>query len=214
MRMAIRLGWDKAKGYGFNSESCIRCYLELMCLAGSHFYADPLLPWAAEILCNQSETRETVRGDLLHKKAWDYAKNTAKDYRSIAGAKLTQHGDKKLEPRIMPGLLQQVRQQFVQLFPAKCSYVSKEKLVNTISKSLGSAAAYGCTTERSAILFAATRFILGEDFDTDPFLPWASEKLHNSAIGDKNARVEGVYSAAFLFLQRRFYWSETSEGTL
>src|SRR6266498_1125429 len=50
MRRVIQHGWMKAKSYDLTAECCARSYIEFMCLLGSGFDTDPLMPWAAEIL--------------------------------------------------------------------------------------------------------------------------------------------------------------------
>ncbi len=68
LHAAIRTGWQKAKPHGLTPECCVRSYLELMCLLGSDFDTDSLLPWATETLHDQAVTDQIARGDLLHKR--------------------------------------------------------------------------------------------------------------------------------------------------
>src|SRR6185503_8352236 len=50
LRSAIRLGLERARGYGLGGEASVCSFITVMFLLGSGFDDDPLLPWASSIL--------------------------------------------------------------------------------------------------------------------------------------------------------------------
>ncbi|MBN1843959.1 MAG: hypothetical protein JW883_16990 [Deltaproteobacteria bacterium] len=88
IRSAIRYGLKRAKGYGLTTERSVRLYIEMMFLLGSGFDADPQLPWAAEILNDETILAENLRIDLLRDKAWDYVDHESCSFNWAAAGNL------------------------------------------------------------------------------------------------------------------------------
>lgn len=61
----IRHGIRRAKHHGFNSERDVCKYIDVMVVFGRDFDQDANLPWAAEILSDNTITDNKVRIDLL-----------------------------------------------------------------------------------------------------------------------------------------------------
>ncbi len=146
MRHAIRFGWEKANEYRLMEECCVRSYLEFMCLLGSDFDSDTLLPWTEPILRDESRMDEVKRGDLLHETVWAYLRSIASDYAALSTGPIVAEKNIPLSTDEVSAFLQVLRRHVLAVFPAKCSYASDMALRNALSKTLQAAFRYGITT--------------------------------------------------------------------
>ena len=164
IRSAIIYGWRKAATYGLTAECCVRSYIESMCMLGGRFDTDPLLPWAAEILNDQSSTDQVARGDRLYYKMWDYLGHAARDYRNSTGQPTTARfmvdlrelrygNDEIVAPEAIPIFRQLLEIRLRRLFPAKCAHIGDDVLREAIVSGVTAARAYGITAVRGANLY-------------------------------------------------------------
>jgi hypothetical protein len=191
----------------------VRIYVELMFMLGSHFDEDPQLPWAAEILGDESVTDEVSRSDRLREKAWEYVNYTAPDFRDVdtgAGGlrflqalhDIRQAPDAVLSETDFPELTRQFISRSSQLFPSKCEYVGEANLGRLVRLGVGSAKTHGITTARGVVLFVSMMFVLGSGFDKDPLLPWVSAILDDPSVTDSDEKVDMLYTGAITSLKR------------
>lgn len=220
MRQVIQTGWKKANTYRFTAACCVQSYIEFMCLLGSGFDTDVLLPWAAEIL-NDDNADQLARGDRLHQKTWEYIDHVAKDYRDDKGRPTTarfmgdlrelRHDRDDVGPPLDSApLLESLRMQIERLFPSKCRYVGETNVRESINSGAKNAERYGITAWRGVILFASMGFVLGSGFDEDPLLPWSSSTLRDPSISDQRKRADKLFAQGVSFLNR---WWELSSRT-
>lgn len=216
MRVVIRLGLARASAHGLTPECCVRGYIDLMCVLGSGFDQDPLLPWAAATLAGDEKMHEVERGDLLYDRAWAYIRAIMADYRDANGAPTTERFVPHLRqlrqvplepltpgnmPRFSTGLLDWIEE----VFPAKCAIVGLEPLGGLVPRAIATAGEHGIRSERGVALTAVCLFVLGAGFADDPLLPWAQRTLMDPDLPDEHARVNGLYAEAVGFLNR--WWA-------
>jgi hypothetical protein len=220
MRRVIQYGWRKAQSYDFTAECCVRSYIEFMCLLGGHFDTDPLLPWAAEILNDKSQSDQVVRGDFLYDSVWRYIDNIIPDFRDAGGMprtarfipelrKLRSVPDDELTPESIDRVSADVMQWIASVFPAKYRYVGDEAVARLVSDGIDAASRHGLVRQRGATLFVVLAFVLGLRFDNDLLLPWASAALNDDKIGDQAQRAAKLYSDGTHFLRR--WWDMAPE---
>jgi hypothetical protein len=216
VRRVIQLGIDKARSHRFTSERSIRLYIEMMFMMGSGFDSDPLLPWAAEILSDESLQLETERIDRLNEKAWDYVDHVLKDYKLLEKTgdksklveelrKIKEESDEPISPNAISEFYSRGVARLKQMFPEKCEYVGELSLRRLIQRAIEQANGYGITTQKGVVIFAAMMFILGSGFDKDPQLPWASAALNNPSNIDQHKKVDQLYSSAIICLKK--WWA-------
>jgi len=223
MRRVIRLGLQKAGSYGLTAECCVRSYIEFMCLLGSGFDNDPLMPWATRILNDKVTFGEVERGDRLYDQAWDYINYISQDFRDATGKPTTarfageisdlRHGHNDVVTKsgfvsFASGLASRIQT----VFPAKCRYVGGKRVQNLISHGAMTAATYGITTERGITLFTVYMFVLGGGFADDPLLPWAKATLNDKEAGNQIDRVDRLYAKGVGFLKRWWNSEPGQEG--
>lgn len=213
LRRVIRLGLQKAKSHDLTAECCVRAYIESMCLLGSGFDTDPLLPWAAAILNDKSAFGQVERGDRLHEQVWDYVDYVSQDYMDSSGQPavaqlageirgLRQGHDEILAEEKYPEFATQLAWRIENAFPAKCRYVGGKRIRDLIPRGVKSAWSYGITSERGITLFTVFLFVLGNGFADDPLLPWASAALNDKLIVSEVARTDRLYAEGVGFLKR------------
>ena len=69
-----------------------------------------------------------------------------------------------------------------QTLPGDTSHVTVETLQALCDYGITRAAVYGLDTERSIYVYVAAMVLYGEQFDTNPRLPWAPEILNGEII--------------------------------
>lgn len=74
LRRVIRLGLERANRHDLTAESCVRSYIEFMCLLGSSFDTDPLFPWASAVLQDAKIADPVARSDRLRAEGIDFLK--------------------------------------------------------------------------------------------------------------------------------------------
>jgi hypothetical protein len=191
-----------------------------MCLLGSGFDTDPLLPWAAEILNDKTTSDHVARGDRLYSRAWEYIAGVIPDYRDATGQPITprfvgelkqlrNESDDTLTADYIPTYSRELIARLERVFPAKCRYVGNDRVSALIPAGIEAAARYGITGQRGITLFIALMFVLGRGFDRDPLLPWASEILNDATITEQNKRVTKLYGEGLDCLSR---WWRAGHG--
>lgn len=69
VRQTVRYGIERAASYGIEAEGDVSRYIDLMFEFGRDFDADPELPWASEILADESIEYPDERMDRLCERA-------------------------------------------------------------------------------------------------------------------------------------------------
>jgi len=214
MVRVIHYGWKQSEGYYLTAECCVRSYIEFMCLLGSHFDTDPLLPWAAEIL-NDISGDQVARGDLLYDRSWEYIRRLVPDYRNADGTpntarfviemrQLRQEPDAAVRLDAMPAFTRALHERIARVFPAKHGVVGAALTDDVIHGSIATAAGYGIRGTRGLTLFAVLSFVLGSGFHDDLLLPWASAALNDTGAADEKRKVDQLFAGGVDFL--RTWW--------
>ena len=201
LRRLVRLGWQRANAAGLEPECCVLSYLDLMCLMGSGFADDPLLPWAGQVLTGRGDLGAVQRGDLLHEAAWTYIRRIVPDYRDARGEPVTHRlvqlfREVRGEPRRVPDAqawpecMASITDLLSLYFPAKCDVVGASRVMAVGPAALAMAQRHGVASLRGVKLFSVLRFVLGHQFDQDPLLPWVPAALGDASLVDLEDRVD------------------------
>ena len=220
MRRVIQHGWMKAKSYELTAECCVRSYIEFMCLLGSGFDADPLLPWASEILSEKIAADQVERSDRLYDRAWEYVQHVVPDYRDASGNPITarfaeelrrlrRESDEPLAANELSGFHTQLVARLQQVFPAKCGYVGDDRVRSLAATAIETANRYRITGARGVTLVTVFMFVLGSSFDNDLLLPWASATLSDNTLTDQKKKVDGLFMEGVHLLRR--WWKTPHE---
>jgi len=82
-------------------------------------------------------------------------------------------------------------------FPEQCKGLGPEMTLEAVRYSILQAVKYEIVSERDVCIFTDVMFAYGENFDTDPKLPWASQILNDENLqGEPDEKVDKLHEAA------------------
>jgi hypothetical protein len=88
----------------------------------------------------------------------------------------------------------------VEFFPDQCKELGEVSVRALIRKGEKTASGYLLDAEQDVCLYVDLMFLLGEDFDTDPEIPWANAILTEQPE-DPEEKMDRLYSTAGEHLQ-------------
>lgn len=88
-----------------------------------------------------------------------------------------------------------------QFSPRHCEVTGDEAVKTVIRRGMDSSKKYGFTQRGPIRLYLEMMFMFGSEFDTDPQLPWARERLVDQAYFDPMDRAEALYCRASEYLR-------------
>jgi hypothetical protein len=223
LREVVRLGRQRAAGYGITAEGDVQRYVLLMFGMGSHFDRDPLLPWAAATLRDPTIPEGSGRIERLYDEALARRARVAIKRRpGIVSRRLRP----LLELRPRPGKVDRpiqpptpsptsitldpvdlqfafsVLEQLHQVFPEKFDEIGEDLIRPWIRAGVQEALRHDLTTERGAKLYVGLMFILGSGVAIDPQFPWVASILGDRPEAERALRVNRLYEATARYLRR------------
>jgi hypothetical protein len=204
LRIAIRLGMERAAGYGFDLRGPVRLYLELMLLFGSRFDTDPQYPWAAEILTNRDSGSQMQRAERLYERTMDYRRkvagpadsytlNALRRIRAFAVQSLSFPPD-----ALVPTMLGEI----TQVYPEKAAYIGSEGLSALIRQGGDGARNQRFATPRGMALVVVLMLAFGHGCGADPLYPWIARTLRDERITDPDAKAKRLEKKALTWLDQ------------
>jgi hypothetical protein len=76
-----------------------------------------------------------------------------------------------------------------EFFPGECRVLGYPEVRATIRYGIEKAERYGITTEREVCKYIDLMYALGQDFDSNPDLPWVQEILQDETLPDPEERM-------------------------
>jgi hypothetical protein len=223
LREVVRLGRQRAAGYGITAEGGVQRYVLLMFGMGSHFDRDALLPWTAAMLTDPTIPDGSVRIQRLYDEALARRDRVAikrrpgivsRRLRPILGLRpksgLVDRLIRLSAPSATSATLDAVDPQFTfnvleglhQVFPEKFDEIGEKLIRPWIRAGVAEAIGYGLATERGAKLYVGLMFILGGGVAVDPQFPWVATVLGDRLEADPALRVDHLYEATARYLRR------------
>jgi hypothetical protein len=201
LRIAVRIGIQKAEKYGFTFRGPIRLYLEMMLLFGSHFDSDPQYPWAKEIL--QKDTPQMERAEELFEKILDYQKNVSGENGANTKKALREMlAVSKNPPEISEATFDaDARREMNRAFPQKFDYVGEEGIRGIIEESTAEAKNYQFPTLRGKALLIILKFAFGHGCTNDRLYPWIHRTLTDEKIVEPEVRSNRLEKKAVTWLE-------------
>lgn len=202
VRATIRLGVERAAGYGFRARGPVRFYVELMFMFGSDFDTDPQLPWAAIVLTDPLIHDQMNRANRLYEEMRSYLTVVAgRDY-EYAKEALRRTSRERFE-QVVPEehIVDIAMARLKGIHPQKCSYLGEQGLRTVIAIGRQRAHEHGARRGNEIGLFVGLAFALGHGFAADPLYPWIKSTLSNEAIPDQQRRIERLASKSHTYLE-------------
>ena len=177
LKTALQFGVNKADAQGFNQRGTTRFYIDMMILFGSGFDNDPQFPWAKGTL--QGVADQTEKADALHvhsTKYFDEVYGKDNQHRLAAMAKLeklTLDNFKINAKTFSSDMLTLMEEVYPQKFKATGEEQLRELIRAGIKKGQNE---YGLTQPNYIGLMVVMMFMLGHQYDANPFHPWVSKQ--------------------------------------
>jgi hypothetical protein len=197
----VRLGMERAAGYGFDHRGPVRLFLESMLLFGSYFDTDPQYPWAAEILTDAG-TPQTVRARQLYLRVMDYQERVAGPDDTYAAAALRNIRAFAARPlnfsptELVPAMLHELEL----IYPEKVSYVGADALSVMIRRGGQGARNVRFYSPRATALVIVLMLAFGHRCGADPLYPWIANTLRDDRAQDPEAKAGHLEKKALIWL--------------
>jgi hypothetical protein len=198
VRKTVRYGHKIAGSYGFVTQRDVCIYLSLMFVLGSNFDADPLYPWAKEILSQgKNENPQTII-DKLSAKSLEISgsiqgKRNFRLNRALThflnNSELIFENSRKQDLNTVHSFLSDI-------YPGKAEVVGEPALNNLVRFGVQKAQIYGISSEQNILLYLLIMFFMGAGFDTDPQMSWAYDILIDTQISDQNLKTKSLFNSA------------------
>ena len=194
----IRLGYDRAKSYGFRTRRSVCLYLTNMLMLGSHFDCDPQYPWASEILNDKMEQDPKERIDLLTDKSLEIFMQISGErqiYLTRALLVLLDNAG-SIFKRLSRGGLKSALINLNRIFPRRYQAIGEPALRQLIIHGTDRAGKYGIRVESDVSIYIVFMFLMGSGFDRDPQFPWVGEVLNDAGVADQGEKIGLLYHRA------------------
>jgi hypothetical protein len=199
----VRLGIERAEGYGFTCRGPIRLYIELMILFGSAFDRDPLLPWATEILNARTIGDEMFRAEHLYDSARKYLSVVAGPENAYAKRALDVIIADRARNLFCCGLSYKTHliSYLGFIYPEKAVYAGEPALDTLIGMAESEARGHSLDSNAGIVLFTGLMFAFGCGFASDPRFSWISAMLANPSIIGPRERIERLLTKTLAYLK-------------
>lgn len=206
VRAAVRLGIERAAGYGITQRGPVRSYLEMCAALGCGFDTDPLHPWAADILSGPDRASPMARAHRLFERFVDHLERVNGPDNNLALAALRRLGALARNPRppSVDGSPDAMLTVLQALHPEKAAACGTPALLALIGQGAALAAERGYPAPRGAAVCTLLMFVLGHRFPEDPLLPWFALPAEEGAPANRLQQLERraiVYLEAALIRQ-------------
>jgi hypothetical protein len=200
----IRYGIEQGRAYGFTGQSAVNLFIDLTLLLGRFFHADVQMPWASEILVDESFGNELTKAEWLHAAAIEYLNTVSgPDNEYIDGAQRRLLDESIfITTASVEEFTDETLMRLERIWPEKYNHIGEENLRSLIQKGITTARAYDIESEPGMLMYIGMMYMLGSGFDRDPLFSWAHQVLNNKEEQDEAASVERLHSEAINYLKQ------------
>ncbi|MCU0612637.1 MAG: hypothetical protein MUE60_12730 [Candidatus Eisenbacteria bacterium] len=172
-------------------------FVKLMCVLGSYFDEDPLYPWAAHILADDTLPSPFIRLHNLYRTAAGFLEQTA-------GANGEHYRRALVRVRSMPyeelvrGRSDDegagIQALLYEVYPEHYRTLAQDTFQALESLARSKVQAHGLESREGLLTYILLMFMVGSHFDRDPLHPWVSPVLALQA--DPRSKSLQLYAAA------------------
>lgn len=201
IRTVVRYGVQQASAYGLTNQSGVGLFIDLMLLLGRGFDTDSQLPWATEILNDESRADQNERADNLFEKATEYLDRVSGPSNEFIDEAQRRILYASIEPPSHNARFEdEVSSRLQNIWPQKHAYLGEAGARRLIRQGIEAAKGYGITDESGFLVYIGLMYMLGSSFDTDPLFAWASAILNDEE--DQAGKVGRLYFEAINYLKQ------------
>jgi hypothetical protein len=196
LRKLVRLGIQRAAGFGWSQWGPAEFFLELMITLGSEFHTDPQYPWAAVALDRSME--EMAAADHLHAESMKfhdavYGPGLCYETEAIQRLLASASGS---GPSLGKTTEAEIHRSLEWAFPRRCSFAGEAAVSAVIQEAKRQSQQAGIPATGLALL-ANMSLVLGHGWLTDPQYPWILSSLQVPG----GVKEEGLHRAFRSWLQ-------------
>lgn len=200
----IRYGIEQGRAYGFTQQSAVNLFIDLTLLLGRFFDTDVQMPWASEILIDQSFEDELTKAQRLHAAAIEYLNTVsgpANEYIDEAQRRLF-HESIYISTASSEEFTNEALIRLERIWPEKYHQIGEKNLRSLIQKGISAARTYNIESEPGTLMYIGMMYMLGSGFDRDPLFSWAHQVLNNREEQNETAGLERLHSEAINYLKQ------------
>lgn len=202
IRSVVRYGVTQAGAYGLTKQSAVGLFIDLMLLLGRGFDTDPQLPWAAEILNDETRADQGERADRLFERATAYLDQVSGPRNEFIDEAQRRILHASIEPPAHDARFEdEVSDRLRKIWPQKHTYLGEAGVRRFIQQGIEAAKRYGITEQSGFLVYLGLMYMLGGSFDTDPLFAWASVIL-NDEEEDQTEKIGRLYFEAINYLHQ------------
>lgn len=185
LRHALKSGVDKAEQSGFTQRGPVQFYIDMLIAFGAGFETDPQYPWIRESLESTKQRPQIERSSALYYLTKDYSEKKLgpqSQYFFKAAEKLQALELEKLHV-YKTGFVSYMHKILQEYYPQKYATSGEEAITALIQEGEQKAETrYGFTQARPTAVLVGMMFLLGHEFDNDPFYDWARLEKTSSYV--------------------------------
>lgn len=193
MRAVVDNGIVQAEKYSFVTRHDVCLFVDLMIMLGHGFDTDPQLPWAIDILKDETLPTPAEKMDLLYDSAMDYldkvvGKDEAFPVRPLKA--LRDFPFAALGQKNSAGFDRTLLDTFQKIWPQKYRLLKKDSLSMVIRNGTDAAKKLGFTANPGRGMVVMLMYVLGHGFYDDPQYILLSKPLNDRKISEENVKFD------------------------
>ncbi len=190
VRKFVSAGLERAKSHGFARRGPLKLYVDLMASLGWAFDSDPVYPWAAAALAEQSED-EMARSGRLYQAATEHLDRVAGPDSSFAVEALRRGSNATFADFLgANATADSILRQFRVIYPQKYDAAGPAAMRTLLQTAAAEAKRFKVATKEGGILLASLMFAFGHGVTSDPLYPWVLATLETGTEADAPQRIE------------------------
>jgi hypothetical protein len=199
----VRLGFARARAYGFSNRGPLRFYVELMVSFGVDFDSDPQYPWAAAALAADRQIDQMTRANRLYVDMKAYFAHVAgpDSQYAIDAASNARAAHLDAAPAEGVGLDEDILDGLRRAYPRKSEFLGDAALRALVRNAFGQARAHRLATPRARRLLSGLMFGFGHGVLDDPLYPWIATTLLDAQKPEED-RVRRTCSKTMTYLDK------------
>jgi len=183
VREVVKMGIDRARGYGLDKHGPCVLFVEMMFLFGSFFDTDPQYPWGGKILSLSETIDQMELADRLYLKTTEYLDNVAcLEHQQRALERLNNTNLKEPLKSKEDGIgfaLDEMVMCLHRIYPEKYEFSGEDAIRKLVRNAINLAEYHLPSVVWGPTLFSIMSFFLGHKCFSDPQFTWIHKAFNN-----------------------------------
>jgi hypothetical protein len=205
MRRVIQVGIRGAALYGLTNRGPVRFYIDLMCILGSNFDTDPLLPWAGKVLGTWKSGDQMAQADRLYDELLAYRAEVVGPDSVFEKAALRRVNPELFQSLLSPKAVSDGRVVLTlhDIYPQKAARAGQRAMETFVARGSMLAKSNAIAGGLGSSIVIILMYLFGHGCAADPLLPWIGQALRNCAGRSSSQEMELLFSTLMQHLERK-----------